>query len=62
MAELFARDPGKYTEQDLDAIIEHYRKMRQQFNVVGPRATTAKAKKEKVDPATVELDLGDLTL
>ncbi len=60
MAELFARDPEKHTEADLDAIIEHYRKSRITFNVT-PAKTTA-AKKEKVDPASINLNLDELDL
>ena len=30
-AELFARDPLQYTQQDLDQLIERYREARKQF-------------------------------
>jgi hypothetical protein len=38
LAELFARDPFTYTQEDLDKIIAYYREARSAFNLGGKRA------------------------
>lgn len=63
VAQLFARDPLKHTDEDITAIIERFRAARSQFN--NPTATPAKAKakaEKPLDPklAGLDLDLGDL--
>ena len=40
ITELFARDPLKYTKQDIDRLIAHYRKSREHFNRTGKAAKT----------------------
>lgn len=47
IAELFARDPLSYSQQDLDAIITEMRKSRGQFNLGNVRAGSTKPQTEK---------------
>lgn len=47
LAELFAKDPLHYTEQDLSAVVEKMRASRHQF-VAGDRSA---GKVKKADPA-----------
>lgn len=61
VAELFARDPLKLTTPDIDAIIEHMRKARAQFNLgvkAEPKAKPAKAAKTPLG----QIDLSELGL
>ena len=47
LAELFSRDPRAYSTQDIDAIIEHMRSRRIQFNAGAKSAGNTKPKTEK---------------
>lgn len=47
IAELFARDPLSYSEQDLATIIEEMRKSRHAFNLGNVKAGSTKPKTEK---------------
>lgn len=47
IAELFARDPLSYTEEDLTHIVEEMRKSRAQFNLGNVKAGSTKPKTEK---------------
>lgn len=67
VAELFSRDPLSLTTQDLDAIIEHLRRGRTNFNLGQKDAgsmkpKTAKPKVEKVTGAAALDLLKDLGL
>lgn len=69
IAELFARDPLKLSDQDLDAIIAHLRQSRQRFVAGNLSAGKPEAKKSVTQKAgeaalkiTGELDLGELGL
>ncbi len=60
---LFARDPLKHTDADVDLIIAKFREMRVNFNsgvkpVAAPKLT---AKEKTVSGLGLKLDLGDLT-
>lgn len=66
ITELFQRDPLELQRQDFEAIIEHYRKNRLNFNLAAKKtATSAAAKKvekansiaEKVGINLDELDI-----
>lgn len=65
LAELFALDPLKYSEQDLDRIIAEFRDKRKQFNLGNLQAGSTKPKSAKAE-ASLELgkrlglNLGDL--
>lgn len=60
LAELFARDPLRLSQQDLDVIIARYRAARTQFELGAKSAGSSK--KLKADTPTVELDLSKLGL
>lgn len=47
IAELFARDPLKLSDQDLRVIIERFRAARGQFNLGNMKAGSTKPKTEK---------------
>lgn len=62
IAELFARDPMKLSEQDIEGIISYFRKSRAQFNLGNMQAGSTKPKTEKQKQAdqlgkNFELDL-----
>lgn len=42
IAELFARDPLKHTQQDVEAIVEYFRSTRKDFKESGIRAKASK--------------------
>lgn len=47
IAELFARDPLSYSEQDLTTIVEEMRKSRHAFNLGNIKAGSTKPRTEK---------------
>lgn len=47
LAELFARDPLKLTDEDIHSIIEEMRKSRHAFNAGNAKAGSTKPKTEK---------------
>lgn len=55
--ELFARDPLKLSDEDIDKIIEEYRKKRHQFKALptGAAPKSLTAKQEKVTKAVGKL-------
>jgi len=59
IAELFRRDPLDLTDDDIEKIVEHYRKARAAFNLTSKPTRKTKPKVE-VDPnaASVLKDLG----
>lgn len=61
IAVLFARDPEKMSDADIDAIIEHYRSKRHLFNSAPagskPAKLTEKEAKTKTDLSGLTLDL-----
>ncbi len=63
VAELFRRDPLKLTNPDIDAIIEHMRKARAQFNLSAKSEPAAKAPKAKTAKTPLgQIDLSELGL
>lgn len=61
VVKLFARDPLKLSEQDIEQIIEKMRAMRHTFNTDAAAKPAAKPKKgNKAEGLDLDLDLGDL--
>lgn len=60
IAELFARDPLKHTDADIDEIISHFRKSRQTFKKTGKPEPKLTEKEKAVNKLDLEIDLGDL--
>lgn len=62
LTELFATDPLKLTKENLDEIIETYRKHRHQFKLTGITPPKQAKIKPEVAEAASKLDLGSLGL
>ena len=59
--ELFSRDPRKLSAQDLDSIILHMRRMRENYQAKPAPAPRAKPAAKTSKP-TIDIDLSDLGL
>ena len=60
LTELFARDPLKYSKQDVQQIIAVYREKRKQFNAGGTLAGKAKPVSAKTKALTDVIKSDDL--
>lgn len=56
IAKLFATDPLKHSEQDIEAIIEKFRQARHQFNTAAAKPKAAPKQKDK-DVSKLDLDI-----
>lgn len=60
IAQLFARDPLRHSDDDIRAIVQHFRETRVNFNLTGKAAP--KEAKAAVELKREGLDLGSLDL
>lgn len=61
LSELFARDPLKLTNEDIESIIQHYRNARQQ-HLIGDAKAGKAPKPAKGEKQPLNLSLDDLGL
>ncbi len=62
LTELFARDPLKYSKQDVQQIIAIYREKRKQFNAGGTLAGKAKVVAPKTQALMDVVKAGDVDI
>jgi hypothetical protein len=55
IAELFARDPLSLSDPDIDVLIAHYRKARENFLLGDAKAGKSPARKEKAPPKNLDI-------